>query len=150
MIMGGLTLQKRLAAAVLKVGETRIAMDTEHLEDIKNAITRADIKKMISHGYIKVKRTKMKRPNLYKKKRKKGSGSRKGRLKAKVTKKERWMSTIRPLRRMIKDLRDKGTIDTKTYRKTYLLIKSGVFRSRSHLKVYLTQKGILHEDRTKV
>ena len=33
--MGGLTLQKRLAAKVLKVGESRIVMDPEHLEDIK-------------------------------------------------------------------------------------------------------------------
>jgi large subunit ribosomal protein L19e len=147
MIMGGLTLQRRLAADILKVGETRIAMDEEHLEDIKNAITRADIKKMISHGYITVKRTKIKRPELYKKKRKKGYGSRKGRLGAKVTKKERWMNTIRPLRRMLKELRDKGTIDTRTYRKTYYLIKSGAFRNRSHLKVYLKQKGILHEER---
>jgi large subunit ribosomal protein L19e len=148
MIMGGLSLQRRLAADILKVGETRVVMDPEHSEDIKNAITRSDIKKMISHGYITVKRTKIKRPDLYKKKRKKGYGSRKGTLTAKVTKKERWMSTIRPLRRMIKELRDKGTIDTKTYRRTYMLIKSGIFRSRSHLKVYLKQKGILHEERT--
>ena len=143
--MGGLTLQRRLAADILKVGETRVAMDPEHLEDIKNSITRSDIKKMISHGYITVKRGKIKRPDLYKKKRKRGYGSRKGKLGAKVTKKERWMSTIRPLRRMLKELRDKETIDTKTYRKTYLLIKSGVFRSRSHLRVYLKQKGIIHE-----
>jgi len=148
--MGGLSLQKRLAAKILKVGETRIAMNPEHLEDIKNAITRSDIKKMISHGYIKVKRGKIKRPDLYKKKRRKGIGKRKGSLGAKVTKKERWMSTIRPLRRMLKELRDGGKIDTSTYRKTYYQIKSGTFRSRSHLKLYLTQKGILHEERTKV
>ena len=42
--MGGLTLQKKLAADILKVGETRVVMDPEHLEDIKNAITRADIR----------------------------------------------------------------------------------------------------------
>ncbi len=143
--MGGLTLQRRLAADILKVGETRVAMGPEHLEDIKNAITRSDIRKMISHGYITVKRSKIKRPELYKKKRKKGYGSRKGRLEAKVTKKERWINTIRPLRRMLKELRDKGTIDTMTYRKTYMLIKSGIFRSRSHLRVYLKQKGILNE-----
>jgi large subunit ribosomal protein L19e len=148
MIMGGLTLQRRLAADVLKVGETRIAMNPEHLEDIKNAITRSDIKKMISHGYITVRMTKIKMPDLYKKKRKRGYGSRKGRLGAKVTKKERWIHTIRPLRNMIKDLRDKGTIDTKTYRKIYYQIKSGAFRSRSHLKVYLKQKGVLHEERS--
>jgi large subunit ribosomal protein L19e len=145
--MGGLSLQKKLAADILKVGQSRVVMDPEHLEDIKNAITRADIRKMISHGYIKVKPTKIKRPELYPKKRKKGQGKRKGSLGAKVNKKRRWINTIRPLRRMIKELRDKGTIDKTTYRKTYILIKSGAYRSRSHLKLYLKQKGLLHEGR---
>jgi len=145
--MGGLSLQRKLAADILKVGQSRVVMDPEHLEDIKNAITRADIRKMISHGYIKVKPTKIKKPELYPKRRKKGPGKRKGALGAKVTKKRRWINTIRPLRRMLKELRDKGMIDKTTYRKTYMLIKSGAFRSRSHLKLYLKQKGILHEVR---
>jgi len=146
--MGGLSLQRKLAADVLKVGQTRIVMDPEHLEDVKNAITRSDIRKMISHGYIKVKPTKIKKPDLYHKKKKKGPGRRKGTRGAKVTKKREWINTIRPLRTMLKDLRDKKVIDATTYRKTYMLIKSGMFRSRSHLKLYLKQKGIMHEDRT--
>jgi len=146
--MGGLSLQRKLAADILKVGESRVVMDPEHLEDIKNAITRADIRKMISHGYIKIKPSKIKKPDLYPKKRKRGFGSRKGSLHAKVTKKERWINTIRPLRRMLKELRDKGAIDSNTYRKTYMLIKSGAFRSRSHLKLYLKQRGVLHEKGT--
>ena len=148
--MGGLSLQKRLAASVLKVGQSRVVMDPDHFEDIKNAITRADIRKMINHGYIKVKKTKVKKPDLYKKKRKKGPGRRKGTKGAKVTKKRNWINTIRPLRRMLKDLRDKETIDSRTYRNTYMLIKSGMFRSRSHLKLYLKQKGVLREKKSKV
>jgi len=148
--MGGLLLQKRLAADIMKVGQSRIAMDPEHLEDIKNAITRRDIKKMISKGYIKVKRSKIKRPKLYQKRKKRGPGSKKGSSQAKFTKKERWMQTVRPLRKMLKELRDKGKIDTRTYRKTYLLVKSGMFRSRSHMKLYLKQKGVLHEGKPKV
>lgn len=146
--MGGLSLQRRLAAKVLKVGQSRIVMDSEHLEDIKNAITRSDIRKMISHGYIKVKRTKIKKPDLYPKKKRKGYGSKKGSKRSKITKKRSWINTIRPLRKMLRDLRDKETIDPTTYRKTYNLIKSGAFRNRSHLRLYLKQKGILHEKRT--
>jgi len=146
--MGGLSLQRKLAADILKVGQTRVVMDTEHLEEIKNAITRSDIRKMINHGWIKVKPGKIKMPDLYPKKRKKGPGKRKGSHGAKITKKRMWINTIRPLRRMLKELRDKKTIDSRTYRKTYMLIKSGAFRSRSHLKLYLKQQGIIHEDRT--
>ncbi len=148
--MGGLLLQKRLAADILKVGQTRVVMNPEHLEDIKNAITRRDVKHMISKGYIKVKRGKIKKPKLYQKKKKRGPGSRKGSRGAGITKKERWMHTVRPLRRMLKELRDKGTLDTKTYRKTYLLVKAGMFRSKSHLRLYLKQKGVLSEDKSKI
>jgi len=146
--MGGLTIQRRLAASILKVGESRIVMDPEHLEDIKNAITRYDIKKMISHGYIKIKPTKIKKPELHPKKRKKGPGRRKGAMGTRLRKKRAWINTIRPMRKILKDMKEKKVIDTRTYRETYHLIKSGVFRSRSHLKLYLKQKGVLHEDRT--
>lgn len=147
MIMGGLGLQKRLAAKMLKVGKSRVWMDTEHLEEIKNAITRADIRKMINHGYIKAKNEKIKRPKI-EKKRKQKPGSRKGSKGARTPKKEKWMNTIRPLRKMVKELRDQKKIDGKTYRKLYLQIKSGAFRSRSHLRLYLKQRGIISEDRT--
>ena len=60
--MGGLTLQRKLAADILKVGENKVWMDQTKLEDIKNSITRADIKKMISHGYIKARPDKIKKP----------------------------------------------------------------------------------------
>lgn len=132
----------------MKVGQSRIAMDPDHLEDIKNAITRSDIRKMVSHGYIKVKPSKIKKPELYPKRKKRGIGKRKGTRGAKITKKEGWMNTIRPLRNMLRELRDKGMIDKSMYRKTYPLIKGGMFRSRSHLKLYLEQKGILREDKT--
>jgi len=148
--MGGLLLQKRLAADILKVGQSRITMNPEHLEDIKNAITRRDIKRMISKGYIKTKRSKVKRPKLYQKKKKRGPGRRKGSSGARLTKKERWMHTIRPLRKMLKELRNKEKIDKRTYRNTYMLVKSGMFRSRSHLRLYLKQKGVLHEGKSKV
>lgn len=148
--MGGLLLQKRLAADILKVGQSRIVMDSDHLEDIKNAITRRDVKRIISKGYIKVKRGKIKKPKLYQKKKKRGPGRKKGSRGARLTKKERWMHTIRPMRKMLKELRDKEAIDTRTYRKTYLLVKAGMFRNRSHLRLYLKQKGVLREGKSKV
>lgn len=141
MFMGGLRLQRRLASKLLKVGINKIWIDNSHLEEIKNAITRADIKKMISHGYIKARPDKMKFP--YKHKRKiKRAGSRKGRKGARYVKKRVWINTVRPLRKMLKELREQGKIDNTTYKKTYLLIKGGSFRSRAHLKLYLEQKGV--------
>ncbi len=145
--MGGLTQQKRMASDILKVGQSRVWISPNHLEDVKNAITRADIRKMVNHGYIKAKNEKIKMPRVKKKKRQ-GHGRRKGAKGARLPKKEKWMNTVRPLRRMLKELKDQDKVDGKTYRKLYSQIKSGTFRSRSHFKVYLKQRGIISEDRT--
>lgn len=144
--MGGLSLQKRLVSKMLKVGESRVWMDPEHREEIKGAIRRADIRKMINHGYIKEKNAKIKRYTH--RERKVGQGSRKGSKGARTIGKEKWMNTVRLLRKMIKDLRVNEKIDKKTYGKLYLQVKSGAFRSRSHLKLYLKQRGIISEDGT--
>lgn len=141
-------MQRKLAAKILKVGKNKVWIDQSKLEDVKNAITRADIKRMISHGYIKAKPDKIKRPNLYPKKKKKREGSRKGKSGSREPKKRRWINTIRPLREMIKELRDKEKIEKSQYRKLYLRVKSGAFRSRSHLKLYLKQRGMLDEDKS--
>jgi len=136
------SLQKRLAARILKVGESKVWLDPTKTKDIRAAITKADVRKLIKKGQIKALRPKVKKPREKKKKRK-GAGSRKGSKYAKVTSKRRWISTVRPLRKMIKELRDSGEIDKVTSRKLYLLIKGGMFRSRSHLKIYLEQHGII-------
>ena len=146
--MAGFSSQRRMAADILKVGETKIWIDPEYKEEIKNAITRSDIKKMISHGYIKKRPDKIsiKKPR---KKKKQGIGSRKGKKGARLPKKRKWINKIRPLRRMLKELRDEKKIDEKNYRRLYLLAKGGVFRSRTHMKLYIKQRGIVKNDEEK-
>jgi len=136
------SLQKKLAAKILKVGESRIWIDPTKTKDIKAAITKADIRKLIQKKAIKALPTKIKRPKE-KKRRKKSFGRRKGAKYAVVSKKRKWIATIRPLRRMLKELRDTRQIDKVNYRRLYLLVKGGMFRSRSHLQIYLEQHGII-------
>jgi len=88
--MAGFSSQRRIAAEILKVGETKIWIDPEHKEEIKNAITRADIKKMISHGYIKKRPDKIRIKKMEKAK-KQGVGSRKGKKGARLPKKRKWI-----------------------------------------------------------
>ena len=140
--MGGLRLQKRIAADILKVGVNRVWIDPEKINEVKNVITKAEIRKLINRGVIKALPEKMKKPKVEKKKRK-GPGRRKG---ARKRGKEDWMRTVRPLRKMIKELRDTGKITKGQYRRLYMLIKGGMFRSRAHLRLYLKQQGILKEE----
>ncbi|MEM0473527.1 MAG: 50S ribosomal protein L19e [Candidatus Aenigmatarchaeota archaeon] len=138
--MTDLKLQKRLAAQILKVGKTKVWIDSEHFEDVKNAITRADVKKLIEKGYIKARKPKVKYPE--KKRKKSNPGSRKGKKGARTNKKRQWINTIRPIRKMIKELRQQKKIDQATFKEIYKLSKAGTFRNRSHVKLYLKQKGI--------
>jgi large subunit ribosomal protein L19e len=136
-----LTLQRKIAAKILKVGENRVWLDPSKTEEIKKAITRADVKKLIEKKIIKALPEKLKRTR--EKKRKRGPGSKKGGKYSIIGKKRRWIITIRPLREMLKELRDSGQIDKRTYKKLYLMAKGGMFRSRAHLKIYLEQHDLL-------
>ena len=146
--MGGLSLQRKLAAQILKVGTNKVWIDQSKLEEVKNAITRADIKKMISHGYIRAKPDKISKPDLYHHVRKKNTGSRKGHKGSREPRKQKWMNTVRGLREIIKELRDGKEMERSEYRKLYLRVKSGAFRSRTHLKLYLKQRGLLNENKS--
>ena len=43
----------------------------------------------------------------------------------------------------LRELREKKQLEPKTYRKIYKLVKGGMFRSRSHLMIYLKDKKMI-------
>ena len=147
-----LTTQKKLAAKILKVGVNRVWIDPDHLEEVSRAITRSSVRALINDGIIKARpatgissyRSK-KNAEQKKKGRRKGHGSRKGAKKARTPKKQAWMSTIRSLRVVLKDMRDNDEIDRTTYRKLYNMAKGGSFRSKSYIKSYAKDHGMLKE-----
>ncbi len=138
-----LRVQRRLAAEILKVGINRIVFDRNRLKEISEAVTREDIKRLIEEGAIKARKEKgISRGRVRereKKKRKRGHGKRKGKKTARYPRKKMWINKIRAQRRILKELRDKGVLDRKTYRKLYLMAKGGYFRSKAHLLEYVKQ-----------
>lgn len=131
-----MTSQRRLAAKILKCGENRIWLATD--PRIKKAITRADIRRLIEDGLIK----KMPIKHLAKKqvKKRKKAGSRKGAKGARQGKKEIWLKVVRPQRKLLRQLKLEKKISSTIYRKTYRMIKGGVFRSKHHMLEYLKEK----------
>lgn len=134
--------QKKLAAKILKVGRSKVWLDPANMKEIKSAITRIDVKKLIKKKYIKVLPEKIPMPKGIGRK-KRTEGKRKGKKFSVVTEKRRWISTVRPLRKMLKELKIKNEIGNETYKKMRALVKGGMFRSRSHLRIYLEQHGFL-------
>jgi large subunit ribosomal protein L19e len=144
--MKNLDFQKKIASSVLKCSPKRIVLDSDELESIKEAITRSDVKSLISEGTISKKQKKgvsRARANVIKKQKakgqRKGHGSRKGKATARTPKKETWMKKIRSQRELIKELKDSKLIDNKVYRNIYLKSKGGFFRSKRHIKLYLNE-----------
>ena len=143
-------MQRRIAAEILKCGENRIWIDPERIEDVKSAITREDIKRLIKEGVIKKKpikgqstyRAKI-RHEQRKKGRHRGPGSRKGKKTARMGKKERWIMTIRALRKELRKLKAEKKIDVHTYRRLYIRAKGGQFKNKHQLYLFLEEKGIL-------
>jgi len=149
-----LTVQRRLAADLFKRSPSRVWFDEERLEDIKEAITKQDIKGLIIQGVIRL------RPANFTSKGKvrarkgqkakglrKGLGSRRGRATARLPGKDAWMAKIRSQREFLKKLREKNHITKTEYRKLYLRAKGGFFRSTRHIKLYCEENGIFHKDK---
>ncbi len=136
--------QKRLAAQVMKVGINRVWFDPNRLDEIKEAITKADIRSLVKDRAIQprpetgISSYRIKKHKAQKRKgRRTGPGSRQGKRRARLPRKKEWIDKIRSQREMLKKLRDKGIITRQTYRIKKKKAKGGYFRSRRHIQLYL-------------
>lgn len=136
--------QKRIAAQLLKVGTNKVHFKEDKLEEIKEAITKFDIKGLINQKIITIKKTKQqsksrtrKIKKQKKKGRRKGKGSRKGKKTTRNPKKATWMAKVRTQRKYIKELKDKDSITNEVYKELYKMVKTNFFRSKRHIKLHL-------------
>ena len=145
-----MNVQKRLAAQILKCGVNRISLDNSRLEDIKEAITKNDVRSLINEGVIFRKRL-LNTSKFWARKRKeqksagkqKGPGSRKGKKTARTPSKRKWINKIRLQRSYIKFLKNGQKITIPVYHELYMKSKGGFFRSIRHLKLYVEEKGLV-------
>jgi large subunit ribosomal protein L19e len=139
--MTDLASQRRLAAHILKIGQNRVWIDPERMDDVEGAITREEVRKLIHEKVIVslpeqgVSRSRAKVIRAKKLKgRRSGPGSITGAGHAKVTKKEAWMIKIRSLRRKLRDLKARKVIAETTYTQYYRMAGSGRFESIADLE----------------
>jgi large subunit ribosomal protein L19e len=142
--MTSLKSQRRLASQILKIGQNRVWIDPERIDDVETAITREEIKKLIHEGVIKslpeigVSRARARILHEKKKKgRRRGPGSITGAAHAKISRKEAWMSKIRALRKRLRQLKANKIVAESNYRKLYTMASSGRFASVADLERYL-------------
>ncbi len=149
--------RKSIVARIMKCGKSRVWIDPERLGDINNAITAADLRKLIKDGAIRIKpitgnsRGRINKKLTQKSKgRRKGPGSRKGKKTARTNEKKEWMIKVRKLRTHLRALRDKGLLTDGTYRNIYRKIGSGMFRGVNHMEFYLKDHDLLKVNENEV
>ncbi|MBI4451739.1 50S ribosomal protein L19e [Candidatus Woesearchaeota archaeon] len=143
-------IQKRLAATQLKCGPNRVRFDPERLEDIAKAITKHDIRQLISQGAIgkaQIRGTSRAaardRQSQRKRGRRRGVGSRKGPATARQNPKQHWMHQIRSQRALLERMREHEIISDENHRILYYKAKGGFFRSQRHIKLYAKEQGMI-------
>ncbi len=151
--MSDLSFQKRLAAEIAGVGTSRVKIAEGFENEVQDALTRSDVKKLIEEGKIVILdktgisrgRIKERRRNRRVKSEGKKEGSRKGRKGARARRKQLWVNRIRKIRQYLKWLRDHEVIDSHTYRELYLRAKGGSFKGVSDVRNTLIQMGKIRE-----
>jgi len=137
--------KKHLVARMYKVGVNRVLFDSDHLDDIADAITRENIRSLFTANTIKIKpivgtsRGRAKVKKIQKKKRGVKQGSKKGRKGARVGKKEVYVIKVRSLRYRLKIAKDRKEITNKEFWELYKKIGGNTVRNIAHLRTLIDE-----------
>ena len=144
-VVVNLKAKKRLAARVVGVGVHRIKFDTDHLDDIADAITRENIRSLFTANTIRIKSftgTSKGRAHAKKdQKNKRGTtqGAKKGRKGARVGKKEVYVAKVRALRRLLKIAKDRKDLTNPEFWALYKKVGGNTVRNKAHLRTLMEE-----------
>ncbi len=144
--------KKRLASRVTGVGVHRIRFDTDHLDDVADAITRENIRSLITANTIRIKSftgTSKGRAHTKKaQKNKRGTtqGAKKGRKGARVGKKEVYVAKVRALRRLLKIAKDRKDLTNPEFWILYKKVGGNTVRNKAHLRTLMDEIREKRED----
>jgi large subunit ribosomal protein L19e len=144
-VVVNLRAKKRLVSRVTGVGIHRVKFDSDHLDDVADAITRENIRSLITANTIKIKPivgTSKGRAHTKKAQRnKRGTkqGSKQGRKGARVGKKEIYVAKVRSLRRLLKIAKDRKDLTNPEFWALYKKVGGNTVRNKAHLRLLMEE-----------
>ena len=122
--------KKELAARTLKVGKARIIFNTSRLDEIKEAITKQDIKDLLTDKAITVKEIKG-RKKIVKRRTRRKPGS----IRKKVnTRKQDYVKLTRKLRLFLHNLKKRGNLPQERFIELRKEIRASSLKNLAQLK----------------
>lgn len=137
--------KKKLVSRVLGVGVHRVKFDSDHLDDIADAITRENIRSLITANTIKVKpivgtsKGRSHTKKAQKNKRGTKQGSKQGRQGARVGKKQVYVAKVRVLRRLLKIAKDRKDLTNPEFWLLYKKVGGNTVRNKAHLRLLMEE-----------
>lgn len=128
--------KRALAARMFGVGKDRIWLNPQRLQEIKEAITKQDMRDLLKEKVIIIKEitgTKSK-----KKRKRRKTRRRAGSVSFKIKDRSAYRIKIRKLRKHLKRLKSEGKLTREQHKKFRRYSKSGIFKDLKHLKEYLS------------
>ena len=144
-VVVNLKAKKRLVARVTGVGIHRVKFDSDHLDDVADAITRENIRSLITAKKIKIKSiigTSRGRAHTKKdQKNKRGTtqGSKQGTKGARVGKKEVYVAKVRALRKLLKIAKDRKDLTNPEFWILYKKVGGNTVRNKAHLRTLMEE-----------
>ena len=137
--------KKRLVSRVTGAGVHRIYFDPEHLQDISDAITRSDMRSLVTAGKIRLKkivgtsRGRARRKRLQRSKRGTKAGSKHGRSGARIGRKQVYVKKVRALRHLLKVAKDRAEITNPEFWELYKKVGGNTVRNKAHLRLLIAE-----------
>jgi large subunit ribosomal protein L19e len=135
--------KKRLVSRITGVGVHRVWFDSERLDDIADAITRDNIRSLITAKTIRIKsftgtsRGRAKQKKIQKSKRGTTAGSKRGAKGARIGKKQLYVKKIRSLRTLLKMVKDRKEITNEQFWSLYKKVGGNTVRNKAHLRTLI-------------